>query len=301
MSDQLRFGDVPARPPRGPLVAPDGELIVSYGGGVNSVALLLALHDAGIRPRAITMADPGSERAGTMTFRDGPMREWCVRVGFPEIIVLERRLVGIGRARTWRLETLYDECVRIESLPSVAYGWKKCSAKYKAEPQRWWCEVQPWVQEAWAAGRKIVKAIGYDLDEKRRVDASANVEWKPANESTRFASWYPLYELGLDRDGCLDLIAHHGFVAPPKSACTYCPNNTIDEWKQLRRDEPEAFAKALAMSEGARLTAEDSTGLMRCNPRGARQLHVWNAGGYPDLPPDDPEGLAEDMPCECAT
>lgn len=283
------------------LVPPAGPLIVSYGGGVNSVAMLLALHEQGIVPRAITMADPGSERAGTIAFRDGPMREWCARVGFPEIIILERRLVGKGRPRVWRLETLYDECVRIESLPSVAYGYKKCSAKYKAEPQRWWCEAQVWCREAWANGQKLVRAIGYDLDEKRRVDASKNVSWKPQTEQDRFVSWYPLYELGLDRDGCLALITKHGLVPPPKSACTYCPNNTLDEWKQLRREEPEAFAAAVAMSAGAKLTAAESTGLMRCNPHGKRQLHVWAAGGYPELPPDDPEDMAEAMPCECAT
>ena len=284
------------------LTAPDGEVVVSYGGGVNSVAMLLALHEHGIRPRAITMSDPGSERAATIAFRDGPMREWCAKVGFPEIEVIERRVLGFDRPRAWRLETLYEECLRINSLPSVAYGWKKCSAKYKMEPARWWTERQPWAQDAWAAGRRVVRAIGYDLDEKRRVDAALNVAWKPQVEESRFGGcWYPLYELGLDRQGCLDLITRHGMTPPPKSACTFCPNNTLDEWKQLRRDEPEAFAAALVMSEGARLTAEDTTGLMRCNPRGKRQLHVWAAGGYPDLPPDDPEDLAEAMPCECAT
>lgn len=281
---------------------PEGELLVSYGGGVNSVAMLLVLHEHGIRPRAITMADPGSERAATVAFRDGPMREWCARVGFPAIEVIERRLIGQTRPRAWRLETLYDECLRINSLPSVAYGWKKCSAKFKAEPQRWWCEAQPWAHEAWAAGRKLVRAIGYDLDEKRRVDASANVgAWKPQAELDRYDSWYPLYELRLDREGCLDLIRRHGMTPPPKSACTFCPNNTLAEWKELRRDEPEAFKAALVMSENARLTASDSTGLMRCNPHGKRQLHVWAAGGYPDLPPDDPEELSDSMPCECAT
>lgn len=282
------------------LVAPEGELAVSYGGGVNSVALLLALHEHGIVPRAITMADPGSERAGTIAFRDGPMRDWCARVGFPEILVLERRLIGVGRPRTWRLETLYEESTRHKGLPSVAYGHKKCSAKFKAEPQRWWTEAQPWAQEAWAQGRKVIRAIGYDLDEVRRVEGSKNVAWRSPVELSRFDSWYPLYELGLDREGCIDLIKRHGLTPPPKSACTYCPNNTLDEWKQLRRDEPEAFEAAVAMSANAHIESE-AVGLMRCNPRGKRQLHVWAAGGYPDLPPDDPEDMAEAMPCECAT
>lgn len=282
------------------LVAPPGELVVSYGGGVNSVALLLALHEHGIRPRAITMADPGSERRGTIAFRDDVMRPWCDRVGFPDILVLERRIEGQLRPRAWRLETLYEECARIGSLPSVAYGHKKCSAKYKAEPQRWWVERQPWAQEAWAAGRKVVRAIGYDLDEQRRVEAAGQVAWRPALEEARFSSWYPVYELGLDREDCVALISRHFAAPPPKSACTFCPNNTFAEWQELRRDEPDRFREAVELSRGAEVTSE-ATGLMRCNPRGKRMLHVWADQGYAGLPLVPREDMEEAMPCECAT
>lgn len=190
---------------------PEGHLIVSDGLGVNSVALQLVLWEHGIVPRAITSANPGSERSGSERF--------------------------------------------------------------------------------------------YDLDEQRRVDKAGTIAWKPDLEEARFGSWYPLYELGMDRDACVAKIREHfpNVEPPPKSACTFCPNNTLDEWKQLRREEPERFAAAVSMSRNARLDSPDVVGLMRCNPHGKRQLHVWADGGYPGLPPDDPEDMAEAMPCECAT
>src|SRR5581483_949280 len=136
------------------LVAPVGELVVSYGGGVNTIALLLALHDHGITPRAITMADPGHEWPATHAYRNEIVRPWLASVGFPNVTLVNRIEEGKHRARAWRLETLGSECMRMHSLPSVAYGWKKCSQKYKAEPQRWWTERQEWAQTAWAVGCK---------------------------------------------------------------------------------------------------------------------------------------------------
>lgn len=279
------------------LVAPEGELVVSYGGGVNTIALLLALHDHGIRPRAITMANPGHEWKATIAYRDEIMRPWCERVGFPPITVVNRIEEGVHRVRAWRLETLGSECMRMHSLPSVAYGWKKCSQKYKAEPQRWWTERQEWAKSTWAAGQKVIRVIGYDRDEEKRVLKARSINWAPALEMLRFSYWHPLYELGLDRDGCCSLIGRRGMPLPPKSACTYCPNNTLEEWQRLRIVEPDSFAYAVNMSRNAQVDSPDVVGLMRCNPHGKRQLHVWAEGGYGEVcSSTEPE-----QDCECST
>lgn len=271
------------------------QIVVSYGGGVNSVAVLVRLVQLGQVPRAIVMADPGSERQGTVAFRDGPLVPWLTAQGFPPVTVVDRVTEGQHVARAWRLERLEDECLRLESLPSVAYGWKKCSAKYKGDTQRWWAARQPWMRAEWAAGRKITKVIGYDADEQRRVLKAFQNPW----ENERFAPRYPLVEAGWDRDECERQIVQAGLPLPPKSACTFCPNNSLQEWEQLRREEPEAFARAVAMSRKAEatLSSPDVVGLMRCNPHGKRQLHVWADGGY-----SGQLGEREDeLPCECAT
>jgi len=88
-----------------------------------------------------------------------------------------------------------------------------------------------------------------------------------------------------------------GLPVPFKSACTFCPSNTISEWKLLRKVEPDAFERAVAMSRNAELEAPDVVGLMRCNAHGQRQLHEWADGVYGDIDDDAMEELA---PCECA-
>jgi hypothetical protein len=210
--------------------------------------------------------------------------------------------------------------MRSSSLPSVAYGKKKCSAKHKGDPQRWWAARQPWAQDEWAAGRKLVKIVGYDVDEQRRADRAAeimaspvrplgmtDVEWAKVRDYTkwereRFTFWYPLIEAKMGREECEDLIRSEGLPVPPKSACTFCPNNTLEEWGDLRRDEPEAFADAVEMSRraAATITNPDDVGLMRCNPSGRRQLHVWADDGYASEPMRQGELF---MPCEseCGT
>ncbi len=114
------------------IVAEGRKCVVSYGGGVNSVAVLVQLARLGIVPAAIVMADPGSERRGTVVFRDEILPAWLDQQGFPRVAVITRIEEGQHVKRAWRLETLYDECIRIGSLPSVAYGWKKCSANTRA-------------------------------------------------------------------------------------------------------------------------------------------------------------------------
>jgi hypothetical protein len=39
--------------------------------------------------------------------------------------------------------TLEDECLRSGTLPSLAYGHKKCSLKHKAGPQNTFCNRHP--------------------------------------------------------------------------------------------------------------------------------------------------------------
>ena len=287
-----------------PLFGPargDGPLIVAYGGGVNTIALLVRLRDLGQRPDAIVMADPGSERKGTHPYRVTVADPWLRAQGWPTVTVvtLAEEAKYRPRAKDTAQRTLREECAQLHALPSIAYGWKKCSQKYKARPAVWWTERQSWAVAAWARGEKITRAIGYDAGEDRR----ALDTFGDPKESARFAPWYPLHAAGIDRDGCVDLIRSAGLPVPSKSACTFCPSNTLQEWGDLRRDDPEAFADAMGVSREAfdGLDVPDVVGLMRCNPPGRRQLHlhVFNEdarGGGGDA--DD--GATESMPCECA-
>ena len=284
---------------RGPSRFDGQKILAAYGGGVNTIAMLVWMRENGVTPWAIVMANPGSEREATLRYRDEVMAPWLAQAGFPEVVVVSRWEEGPLRKGFLNKETLEECCERTKSLPSIAYGWKKCSYNYKAAPSMWWTERQSWAQEEWAAERKIVKAIGYDFDE----DSRAKDEFNDPVENRRYQPWYPLRDAQLDREDCVALIRSAGLPVPTKSSCSFCPNNTLEEWEELRRDEPEAFERALVMSRRAApdLTSE-SAGLMRCNPHGKRQLHVWHEGGYDGLTPVASQEMNEtlSLPCECA-
>ena len=48
--------------------------------------------------------------------------------------------------------TLEDEC-----LPSIAYGFKRCSLKHKIGPQKKFCNNYPPCRDVWASGKKVVR------------------------------------------------------------------------------------------------------------------------------------------------
>jgi hypothetical protein len=276
-----------------------GPLVAAYGGGVNTIAMLLLLKKLGERPDAIVMADPGSERERTLRYRDEVMNPWLAAEGWPLVTVVSVKSEAPFRPRASRTKqrTLLEECLEIRSLPSIAYGYKKCSLKYKARPSTWWVERQEWAQAAWARGEKITRAIGYDIDEPER----ARPEFMDAQEAKHFRPYYPLLNANMDREACERLILASGLLLPGKSSCRWCPANTLQEWHDLYWNDPQGWSEAMRMSQNAVIESPDVVGLMRCNKAGNRQLHLYVFPDRPDTKvcePDDDD--RKDMPCECA-
>ena len=98
--------------------------MVADGLGVNSTALLIQLSRAGVRPDLILFADTGSEKPDTYAYLQ-VRRRWLLRAGFPDLAVVRRRGVRVPD------QSLEDQCLRTGTLPSLAYGGKSCSLKWK--------------------------------------------------------------------------------------------------------------------------------------------------------------------------
>lgn len=293
MSGQTRF-DIVRTHPAGMLIA------AAYGGGINTIAGHVWMHLNGYTPTVSLMANPGAEDPRTLAYAEGEYGEWADSVGFPRVTVVTRKEEARYRPRAERFETLYEECRRINSLPSAAYGFKKCSLKYKRDPALWWFERQAWAHAEWDAGRRIVRFIGYDAGEHHRVMA----EFGDKQERARFLPWYPLLDEGYDRPGCVELIRGVGLKLPPKSACEWCPNLTIAEWRQYASRNPAGFADTVQWSREAakNITSADVVGFLRRAPNGQRQLHVWADAGMPRIEgADDDVEDTDAMPCECST
>lgn len=218
-------------------------LVVAYGGGVNSSAFLIEFARQRIIPTLILFSDTGGERPSTYAFIE-QFSAWLQGQGLPEIFTVKK-----GGMQ----ETLEENCLRKGMLPSIAYGFKTCSEKYKIRAQEKFVRHWPPTRAILKAGGKLVKVIGYDAGESRRAKVYEHHEYD---------YWYPLIEWGWDRAKCEQVVHEAGFK-PAKSACWFCPSSTKPEILQLGQEYPELLQRAIAMEENAKANLVTVKGLGR--------------------------------------
>lgn len=104
------------------LAALKGRLLaVCYGAGVDSTAMLIALHLAGLQPNIITFADLAAEKPETLVHLDR-MNEVLAGWGWAPIIICRKMPL-----KTTGYDDLFGNCMVNETLPSLAFGLKSCS------------------------------------------------------------------------------------------------------------------------------------------------------------------------------
>lgn len=213
--------------------------IVSYGGGTNSTAMMIECVKRSVKVDLILFADTGGERPNTYNYI-GIFNEWLVSNGMPEITIVQA-----VNAQGDKI-TLEENMLRLKSLPSVAYGFKTCSQRFKIAPQDKFMNNWAPAQAEWAAGRKITKLIGYDAGESHRT--------KKDYSDNKYDFDYPLVRWGMGRQECIDSILNAGLCLPGKSSCYFCPNSRKTEIRHLAEVYPELAKRAVEMERNADLT-----------------------------------------------
>lgn len=207
----------------------DVPLVVAYGLGVDSTAALIGLQKRGIRPDAILFADVGDEKKETYAYLP-VIQEWLSKVNFPAVVTVKYEVQNF---KNWPpYYTLGQNCLTNGTLPSLAFGFKSCSMKWKIAPQNKWCEDWAPAVNAWSNGQKVRKIIGYDASPKDRKRFAHAV----GVEDPAYEYWYPLIDWGWDRDACKREISAAGLPVPPKSACVFCPSTKPGELHEHRKD-----------------------------------------------------------------
>jgi 3'-phosphoadenosine 5'-phosphosulfate sulfotransferase (PAPS reductase)/FAD synthetase len=198
------FREAPADPP----------VIVAYGAGVDSTAMILGMIDRGERIDLVLHADTGSEKPETEAYRD-MFLAWLRARGIRcEIVRYQPQ-----RFKHWPpYRSLDENCFTNGTLPSISFGRHSCSLKWKVEPQDAWLETWEPAVACWEAGGRCVKAIGYDAGTRD----SQRYAHSEGMRDPRFDYRYPLREWGWDREECERQIAAHGLPVPVKSACFMC-------------------------------------------------------------------------------
>jgi len=190
--------------------------LVSFGGGVNSTAMLIALANDGWRG-PVVFSDTGCEWPETYCFLDYFEDEWMRPRGL-ELT----RLSGPPYQCDQNGRTLIDYCEQACKIPIPAVRW--CTMSYKVRP------VSKWAEECGVT----LQHIGIAADERHRAKKRAGRD-------------YPLVERDITRQGCVDIIQAEGLDVPQKSGCYICPFQRIDQWRELWRRHPELFERAAAI------------------------------------------------------
>lgn len=247
-------------------------VMAAYGAGTNSTAMLIACVKLREPVDLILFADTGGEKPETYVYVKR-FSDWLADHGYPEIITVKAPN-----------RTLEEDCLNRKTLPSVAFGFKTCSQRFKGEPQDKFVRNWEMALKAWGRGEKVTKLIGYDADEPYRA--------KPF-VSDRYANRYPLIEWDMGRDECVMTIEGAGLPLPGKSSCFFCPNMKEHEIRQLRETSPDLFQRALAMEENAHDTLDIVRGLGR-TWSWSDLARFWDTQTeFPFARTDRP------MPCDC--
>jgi hypothetical protein len=245
-------------------------VVVSIGGGVNSTGLVCGAYEKGVRIDLNLFSDPGGEKPETYRHLE-LLDKWLVSHGMPGV--------------TWvkhPTETLEGQCISNQTLPSIVVGFRSCSDHFKIRPQNRFLKTWKPAIDAWGRGERVTKLVGFDAGEP----------WRAKDFSDkRYEVRFPLIEWGWDRDACVAAIERHGLEVPAKSSCFFCPEMRESEILELRDNNPQLFARALAM-EANNSKLVTIKGLARTYSW--KQLADYDASQGQLFPP-----RAERLPCVC--
>jgi hypothetical protein len=225
-------------------------LVVCYGAGRDSTALLVGLWQRGIRPDLILFADVGAEKQATYDYL-AVMNRWLKSVGFPEITVVRYQPKNF---KHWpHYHTIEENILTNCALASIAYGFHKCSAKWKIAPQRTFLKQWQPAKDCWSSGGKVRKAIGFDASphELKRTNRCSTYAVQE-EEDELFDLWFPLQEWGWDLSECIRQIVKVGLPIPSKSSCYFCTAMKPAELDDLAQKEPDKIKRIVVLEARAK-------------------------------------------------
>ncbi len=249
--------------------------VISLGAGVQSttMALMAACGEVGPMPDCAIFADTGAEPASVYRHLDWLEKQLPFPVHRVSAGNLRDEIVGAmaGKNRMdarppfftrtitpagtvvpvydwqWNDDYQQDEKVQIGErvvtrveLSPVGTLQRQCTQDFKILP------ITKKIREliGLERGRRGPKTvvveqwIGISVDEAMRM--------KPSRLSFVAHRW-PLIEKGMHRRHCLAWCEERKYPKPAKSACTFCPFTDNARWRDMKLNDPESFADAVAI------------------------------------------------------
>jgi hypothetical protein len=206
--------------------------IFSFGGGQQSVAVLVLAAQNKVQYDAFVFANVGddSEEPRTLHYLNEYAKPFAAAYGL-ELIEVARK----GK-------TLYQDLVgdnRSINIPvymaNGAPGNRNCTVHYKVKVVARWTK-----QRGATVDNPATIGLGISLDEMGRMNESRIAHQRHE---------YPLVDLRMTRQDCINVITQAGLPVPPKSACWWCPFKRHSQWQQLRNEQPDLFDRAVSLEQ----------------------------------------------------
>lgn len=177
-------------------------------------------------PTGQIVAVPGTYQGGILPFPVHIVQQGNIRDDIEAAAKYGKRLAQPpaflrhpdGKKGQIRRACTYEYKVRpLERKVRELLGMKPRQRKFERVAERWY---------------------GISLDEAHRMKDSG---------VPYIANRYPLIELRMTRQDCLEWMKRHGYPQPPKSACIGCPYHSDQYWRELRDKQPECWRDAVAV------------------------------------------------------
>lgn len=194
--------------------------VLSYGAGTQTFAML-CLIEAGLieKPDLIIFADTQNEQLETY--------QHMGEIAIPIMHELDIKFVVVSHGN------LYKDSILQKQTPKPPI----CTDKYKIR------EINKYLRKTYP-GEIYEVWIGYTTDEEERfLKAESHQKYK--------VNRFPLLELNLSREQCIEFIIKCGYPVPPKSGCWFCPWQTTMKWLRMKRDNPIMFKAAVNLESNS--------------------------------------------------
>ena len=235
---------------------------LSYGAGVNSTALLVALIEKKVdaHPFRVVFSDTQDERDETYDYLYHQAMPYARKHG----VTIEVCRGYEGVLERWeRLSVTGNRIMRT------------CTKEAKTTP------IGKHIRAHTHKEQAIVQLIGIHADEQHRA--------RPANlgESEKR---YPLIELGWGPEECREAIERAGLPIPVKSGCWHCPFLRKQQVIDLCISAPCKFDRIIRLEDAANAKHPGDTVRTQWGDKPARE---WRDGGslFADA--------SKDLPCGC--
>ena len=150
--------------------------------------------------------------------------------------VVTRGKLSAGRAEGWDI-----------TIPAFSSDggmfWRQCTSQFKIKP------INDHIRKLHnlKPGQRYPKTralFGIGIEEIYRM--------KPARDKWLTIE-YPLIDAGFYRDRCAEYFKEKtGLPRPPRSACVFCPYLSDAEWRRMKEDHPDDFARAVEYDNAIR-------------------------------------------------